>query len=433
VSRVCAWGAGVGLASALAVAGAANSCVDVPTTYRVRASGNAAARNVLFVGDGFAAGQLDVYRAVTAQLAEGLGRDETYAHYPDAFAFYRLDVTDPGGTVTRVNCPPSVDVSPVTDLAFATPPPAAVEIAGSGDPVEDLGLALCWVDPEEPPGTGGSYRTLWLDPAAQWRLLEWAAQISAVGPRIDIVAVVGNTERRAGGGRSMVYGSGIGLVTFGVPNEASAGAGTYEVSTTGLWLFSHELSHALGLLDEYVEDAPRKADAFEGDRNVWHPCQAGSGRPPEYCPAPPWTQGAAPVPWSPVMFPPCTPESMVKVCASLAEAGPCKLEDTAAPYQQASCYYVPWECTAESGPDRTCDPPLPCCFCPGAWEGAYYHKHGYYRSALHCRMNKLPHPFCAACRRLIDEKLCTTPPCPWKPPPCYLPRNPLFFPERPPP
>ena len=53
--------------------------------------------NILFLGDGFDADQLQTYRAATYYLSEHLVEAEPFCHVADRLRFFRMDVYDPDG------------------------------------------------------------------------------------------------------------------------------------------------------------------------------------------------------------------------------------------------------------------------------------------------------------------------------------------------
>jgi hypothetical protein len=198
--------------------------------------------------------------------------------------------------------------------------PSPPTIGGSDAPAcLDLGLAARGC----PPGAT-SCRVVWPDVTG----LRRAWRLAACAPAFDVVVIVVNSGGWAGGGAADMSPPLVVVTLDGISSP-----------DTRARLLSHELGHALGLLDEYATGYPDASGAprFHANRNV--------------------ARGGGEVPWKPLCG-----------AAGCAEVRACP-----APQQGVAA------------------PPV------GLYEGAFYQSCGYFRASEDCAMQDPEEDFCPAC------------------------------------
>jgi hypothetical protein len=329
--------------------------------------------SVAFVGDGFDEAGLPAYgKAVNALVTKLRQRDVLVLHQA-RFNFYRIDVVDSTGE-TESLCDPAEtsSIEKLTDLPLdgESDPPV------DGTKKADLKVQQCW--------NGYPDHVLFTD------LEDEALELAGKVPDLKVVVVVANARLAAGATQSMITPQDTAVLVVGAHASATATDPTlYEVDEIAATILTHELGHALGLLDEYDHQHGDVPPDFQTCRNVWKP--AG---PPQQSGTPAWPGTVNPIPWQGILVDCCSPATMVP-CRAQLQDGDCMLQDVTA--VQAYCSFVP------PGGDP-CDPPPECDAFPGAWEGAFYSDKDYYRARRECRMSDMgiKQRFCEACRQYLD-------------------------------
>jgi len=320
--------------------------------------------NLLFLGDGFRQDELPSYRAAAETLARHILETPPFCRFADRFAFYRIDVVDPGGNVlsaceSRCGEAPARVTIDASFTATELEPLLPIETLNV-----DFGLTRCWSEDRSSPG---HCQILWSGRAGRAKMLAAARQTDLP---ITTVVVLANIQAKIGSGYGDSHPRSTGISVIGLPMTIRERA--WGLTNSANIIFEHELGHAFGLLDEYTDkrgiDPP-----FPKNRNVWDPRET-----------PPWSRNrAAPLPWG-RLIEPCKPFRM-----------------TACVDESTGCSYI--------GSDEDVSS-----FCKKhaqAWEGAFYQETGYYRASHDCRMRsrQSDSTFCPACLQHLRRRLCGSP------------------------
>lgn len=329
---------------------------------------------IAFVGDGFTEAELPIYGKAVNDFVKKLRKRDVFDTHRSRFNFYRIDVVDPNGE-TENKCSPEA-LAKLTAVSVDGDPFPPVD----GTEVIDLRVQHCW---------GGN------DAPVMYTEAEDAAITLAAGiPDLKVVVIVANARLNSGGTQAETYSSDTVVVVVGsLVRETSEGSNLYEIDEMAVATLTHELGHAMGLLDEYEHQNTNQLPGFKECRNIWKPDAA-----PQWPGTPTWPASEKPIPWQGIMINCCSPQTMVR-CQSHEPEGSCVLQDLE--ISETYCSFVP----RSGNPHEGCDPPPECELFPGAWEGGFYTNEEYYRATKeHCRMYSMgvEERFCAACRQYLD-------------------------------
>jgi hypothetical protein len=377
--------------------------------------------NVLLVASGFAAGELDTFRALAGQQAQLLASATPYTEFHDSFNVYRMDVvTPPVSDNCSAGACAAVGPAPPFPTVIALPPLDTLYPTRPESVASPLTVETCW---SESGSASAGCSTLWTGLAGQAQI----ANLALCGPDISVVIVVANDLSLAGGG---VAESGPGSIGFGIVGipllmDALSGQPAPQLRDEGLVLFAHEVGHTLGLLDEYdAIDSGTGAGSdveFRDDANVWEPMSSWNPKSPDPpCPAIPWSSEMACPPPGLGRAIDCCPLGLALCCGGVqghpaTDTCPLVRSGNLCGYD-ASCVIsgsVKCDCIDDRAGNR-----------PGLWEGAFYRLEGFYRSRRDCWMKSfgIGTPHCEGCSIALRRRLCahTDTPQTRCPPPAHV-------------
>ncbi len=313
--------------------------------------------NVVFVSDGFTLAELQRYRCAVALLVQGLMQKRPYLDQAELINIYRVDLTTtmsgiPKSGACTADCSRDSLYAPLpwNDEATDCAGLASTDLAGP-----DHG-ARCF--PSFTPGRDRTVRPLGSETCYDnlCRLvfpnsgkLDSATQwLAGCGLAPQIVVVLENSVLPVAAGKPDVAT----ITLYGMHY-----AERYQ-------MLAHELGHALLLLDEHT-DGPSNAGYFPG-RNVARPLDPG--------------------------FP-----------GSVSWAAQCTARPAHAPQPcEAGLVGPPCHEVRAAACPAPCPLPAPSI---GLFQGAFYDKCAYYRSAMECRMRETTSDSCDTCNRYVGELL----------------------------
>ncbi|UCF69069.1 MAG: hypothetical protein JSV80_07235, partial [Acidobacteriota bacterium] len=370
------------------------AAADCPLAFQVSGPGpDGQSWNIVFLGDGFTADQLDAYQCAVKLLVEGLLASEPFNRYRDHINFYRLDVASaPPGTVGVAPCQepcPIESPSPWVDNPPCTDSPEDPLI---GQPVEWPGVA------SQPVCVTGKFGVRYCANTRRCALM-WPTDVGhtlashlALGctPQADAIVLIGNASTFGGGGHD----------EQGVDNKLPlAMISLYEIDKPHRWqLLAHELGHTLGLLDEY----PNASGEYHERRNLisYDELLASASADPAQLPL-----------WNAWCKPTATPGS-----ALLHQNLRCQ-------FRLDICYCEGSSCCPDPDFCVDCTPLLPTSLNPlvGLWQEAFFANPALgFRSESTCRLKVNSDEYCSACTHWMQDVLLAlgVPRCPAPPSHC---------------
>jgi hypothetical protein len=325
-----------------------------PQVYELKAPGSSPGYNIVFVSAGFQTeADLENYRCAVADLANGLLTHSPWKEHACQLGFYRMDfVAEQRGIGVDDACTVLCDPAPLDD-----PPPALACAVALEPPASEHPIWPGFFVSRYDPGFDVHHchenlcRFVWPSDAGRDVLFAVAGRCT---PSAQAIVVVANSTTKGGGGDADPD-----------PNSTTPGLAVITVDEFGksdMWRrLSHELGHAVGLLDEY-DGAEKDYEAVQShffcDRNVFEP-SCGS--------AAPWESSCS--------------------AHEDADCGP----DPNAKCQTVVC----GACDLQGQPSI------------GLYEGAFGRNCGYFRSENYCFMNNYASPACGVCKSILDDKVDT--------------------------
>jgi hypothetical protein len=350
----------------LFVAGSAGAaqpldCTQFPVQDVLVNAPPADALNVLILGDGFEANELDTYRRAACLLVEGVLKEQPFANFACRLNFYRIDSVSSYDDI-EVRCGTdyartwtAAGASTCTAASDTGPPPASVvtldlntKVCPSVMPVSRVVL---------PDYTGAE--SPMSPPLGETRALQLAT-VCAASKNIHVVVVLSDTATPAAAAKRL-----------NAPKLVVTTLAAIEFDPSRHYRLTHELGHTLTLLDEYADKDWENDDYHEG-RNLWRPCDKTNAAVSPFEAS--WADYCDP--WLPL-----SEDPEVLGCNGGLVASPCRL---------GLC--GPAKCTEPCGSRALVLLPV------GLYEGGFYEECGTFRSQQYCRMeDNLDEPFCIAC------------------------------------
>lgn len=365
-----------------------------PGVILVSGDGDPSRYGVLFLGDGFEAGDLNDYRIAVQDLVYGLSFVAPFNTYFDRFNFYRMDVVDstqtgfiPNTLANPTGCPTNFDVESLNTVQLVQYfSPAPIPPSAGLPHLADLGAVFCF---------NGSDKVVFTNSTCDILALEMFAPTN-----IDTFVLIADSKLHAGGARIEVDAPETTVIVLTLPLEPAV-TGAFRLSSAAIRLFAHEFGHGLGLHDEYTSALGIVPTEPRPCRNIWHPDPT---MPPTWNPVTKnggWPAGVTPeIPWFCKLKKGCTPQDMSQ-CYGAGQ--PCVLDGIN--LCAAECSFVPFTAPSYAAP---CGPVRACDTLAGAWEGAFYQQHHYYRARSECVMTTLGETvkFCDGCLDYLAHRLC---------------------------
>jgi hypothetical protein len=330
--------------------------------------------NVLILGDGFQADELQTYRRAACLLVDGIVSEPPFSSFACRLNFYRIDSVSSYDDIPT-NC--ATGYARTWTGAGATPcVSSSTGLPAGSVPPLDLNSEVC--------PSGDNSRIVWPDAAGEQTALELAT-VCAASKNIHVIILLADTATPAAAAQA-----GPSIPKLTVTTLASI-----ENDGSRHHRIAHELGHTLSLLDEYQDD-DLESSSYHCGRNVWSPCEDCDG------------DGAADTPfqasWAAYCEPwePLSQTQEAMRCGPGLQASPCSIGLCAS--AAASC--------------EPCGNPAPDLPDVGLYEGGFYEECGYFRAQRFCRMeDNIDRPFCVAClcvaKRFLEDGVglaeCSTP------------------------